>query len=257
MTSLLVAGTAVRVDAAGRYNLGDLHRAAGKEARHRPSRWIANQKTQELIWEIETKAGKPALVSRQGGKSAGSFACRELVYAYAMWISAAFQLSVIQAYDTLVAGKQSVDIRETLRDPNTLRALLVDQVDERLKLEAQAAAQAPAAAALKRLEGAKGSYSLRESAKVLNIGEQSLIEWLLTNRWVYRERERNRVQAFASAVKAGLLLHIPVIIDHPNGDTTITTQTKVSGKGIARLAKALTSSNHLSHSSNPLLSFHH
>ena len=256
MNALTVAGTHVRVDAEGRYNLNDLHRAAGGEAKHRPSRWIANQKTQELIWQIETKAGKPALVSRKGGKDAGSFVSRELVYAFAMWISAAFQLRVIEAYDALVAGAQPPDIRETLRDPNTLRALLVDQVDERLRLEAQVAELAPAAAALERLEGAKGSYSLRESAKLLNIGEQALIEWLLTNRWVYRERERNRVQAFAYLVKGEWLVHTPVLINHPNGNTTVTSQTKVSAKGIARLAKAL-SGNHQSHASNPLLSFHH
>ena len=255
MNALTVAGTPVRVDAEGRYNLNDLHRAAGGEAKHRPSRWIANQKTQELIWEIESKAGKPALVSRKGGKDAGSFVSRELVYAFAMWISAAFQLRVIEAYDALVAGATPPDIRETLRDPNTLRALLVDQVDERLKLEAQVAELAPAAAALERLEGAKGSYSLRESAKLLNIGEQSFIEWLLSNRWAYRD-DRNRVQAFANFVKTGLLVHIPVVINLPNGDTTITTQIKVSGKGIARLAKAL-SGNNVSHASNPLLSFHH
>lgn len=240
MNALVIANRSIRTDADGRYNLGDLHIAAGSEPRHRPSRWLANQKTQELVWEIETKAGKPALSIRKGGRHAGSFVCRELVYAYAMWISPAFQLKVIEAYDAMVAGAQPADIRGALQDPTMLRALLVDQLDKCIELETKVTELAPAAAAMERLESAKGSYSLREAAKALGIGEQRLIEWLLENRWVFRERERNRVQAFANAIKDGRLFHSMVLIKHNDGRQSMTAQTKVSPKGMARLAKALT-----------------
>lgn len=98
---LTVADITVRQDDAGRYNLNDLHRAAGGEPRHRPSLWLENKQTRELIDELEGEAGNPALVSLHGGRSPGTFSCKELVYAYATWISPKFYLKVIRAYDQL------------------------------------------------------------------------------------------------------------------------------------------------------------
>ena len=110
MTSIAIAiaDVVVRQDSKGRYNLNDFHRAAGEENRHRPSLWAENQQAKDLAAEIaqETgKAGIPALVLQRGGKAPGTYACRELVYAYAMWISPAFHLKVIQTFDAVMTGK--------------------------------------------------------------------------------------------------------------------------------------------------------
>jgi hypothetical protein len=111
LPSLVVANTAIRQDREGRYCLNDLHKAAGGENRHRPSLWLENQQTQELVEEI-TKAVIPALEQNQpvsvvkGGSSPGTYVCKELVYAYAMWISAKFHLTVIRAFDALVTGRK-------------------------------------------------------------------------------------------------------------------------------------------------------
>ena len=92
-------------DAQGRYCLNDLHKAAGGENRHRPSIWTENNQTKELIEEI-SKAGITALTVVKGGNKAGTYVCKELVYAYAMWISAKFHLHVIQTFDKFIISEQ-------------------------------------------------------------------------------------------------------------------------------------------------------
>ena len=107
MTALVIANTQIRCDAAGRYCLNDLHQASGGEGRHQPAKWLRLQSTQELANEVVSMGGNsPEMastpVTTSEGFGGGTYAVKELVYAYAMWISAAFHLHVIRAYDALV-----------------------------------------------------------------------------------------------------------------------------------------------------------
>lgn len=105
MNSLVIANTGIRQDAEGRFSLNDLHKASGGEKRHAPGEWLRLAKTQALVSEIET-TGNPVVssdaVARHEGRLGGSFVCKELVYAYAMWISPKFHLQVIRTFDTVV-----------------------------------------------------------------------------------------------------------------------------------------------------------
>lgn len=115
MSALMIANTQVHQDKGGRYSLNDLHRAAGGEKRHGPSYWLTNAQTLELIGELET-SGNPVISDTvnpvstiKGGRNQGTYACKELVYAYAMWISPKFNLHVIRAFDAMVTGKAAND----------------------------------------------------------------------------------------------------------------------------------------------------
>ena len=105
MNAISISNVAIRQTENQLYSLNDLHKAAGNKAEHQPNRWLRNQQTQELIAEIEAEGGK-AYATSQGGKNRGTFVCKELVYAYATWISAKFFLLVIRTFDRVANGYQ-------------------------------------------------------------------------------------------------------------------------------------------------------
>ena len=128
LATISISEVTIRQDSEGRYCLNDLHHAAGGKARHRPSQWVENIQTQDLANEI-AKAGIPALVSVRGGNAPGTFAVRELVYAYAMWISPSFHLKVIRIFDAVVSNQHPTP-------PSTPKALAA--LDLRAELDVAA-----------------------------------------------------------------------------------------------------------------------
>lgn len=87
----------------GLFSLNDLHKVSGNEKKHQPSNFMANKETQALITEIESE-NQIAYHTINGGNHRGTYVCKELVYRYAMWISAKFSLMVIRAFDMMTGG---------------------------------------------------------------------------------------------------------------------------------------------------------
>ena len=98
-----------------------MHRASGSEKRHGASYWLANQQTKDLIALLET-TGNPVVTAE--GRKGGTFVCEQLVYAYAMWVSPAFSLQVINAYRALVNGQLDEAIRLARRQQDRQAARL-------------------------------------------------------------------------------------------------------------------------------------
>ena len=72
---------------------------------------MRNNEVVELIDELTQSSDKGAgQVTRRinGGSKRGTYACKELVYRYAMWISPKFALLVIRTFDKLVTGELKV-----------------------------------------------------------------------------------------------------------------------------------------------------
>lgn len=109
----------IHQDEAGRFSLNDLHRAAvegGEDyKRCQTEHFLRNEQTQALIEALrgeipENGELKVDPVAVAVGRYGGTYVCRELVYAYAMWISAKFYLQVIRAYDALVTGRAAAPV---------------------------------------------------------------------------------------------------------------------------------------------------
>ena len=106
---LVIGEFSIRQDEDGRYCLNDLHKASGYDKKHQPAYFIRNQQTKDLIGEIVNSANLQSLennqiepVKKMEGAKGGTYVVKELVYSYAMWISAKFHLQVIRAYDAMV-----------------------------------------------------------------------------------------------------------------------------------------------------------
>lgn len=118
MSDLIIANHSVSRNKDGLYRLNDLHKAAGGESKHSPKEWVRSQQTKDLAQELTT-AQNPALETVNGGNKRGTYACKELVYAYAMWISPAFHVKVIRAFDALASG----DLHKAAEVSGSKRAL--------------------------------------------------------------------------------------------------------------------------------------
>lgn len=111
---------AIKQDSKGRYCLNDCHRASGMSDSKRPSNWLRNEQAIQLITEISQSSNssfdvklpfsknylEPVNVIK-GGNNSGTYVVKELVYAYAMWISPSFNLKVINE------GEEGVTISYT------------------------------------------------------------------------------------------------------------------------------------------------
>ena len=119
---LVIGDFSIRQDEDGRYCLNDLHKASGGLKKHQVSNFLRADQTKDLITEIDqtsdSRFGQNTSSSymRSCVKSingVGTFAVEDLVYSYAMWISAKFHLMVIRAYraqvmEWMIGGKQTI-----------------------------------------------------------------------------------------------------------------------------------------------------
>lgn len=95
MSNLAILNTSIRTYE-NLFNLKDLHIASGNEKKHEPNRFVRLDTTKALIAEIEKDNQHALKIIR--GTNGGTYACEELVIAYAMWISPKFHLIVLRAF---------------------------------------------------------------------------------------------------------------------------------------------------------------
>ena len=97
----------------GLFSLNDLHKASGGEENFKPAFCLLNDQAKALIAEIAKGADLHLFLNTTKGRNGSTYACRELVIAYAAWISAAFHLKVIRVF-LAVAAPQPEPIQTAL-----------------------------------------------------------------------------------------------------------------------------------------------
>lgn len=178
MKALMVADAVIRQDANGRYCLNDLHRAAGGETKHTPGRFTITQQFKDLIFELSRNQDSPEPSTSAAG--IGTFVAKELVYAYAMWISAAFHLKVIRAYDAMVttpAIENGFAIPKTFTEALRLAADQSEQIETQ---KAQLAIAAPKVEFADAVMNSEGTTLVRDVAKTIGVGVRKLEKALRT-----------------------------------------------------------------------------
>jgi len=213
---IAIDGIGIRTDAHGRFCLNDLHQASGSEVKNKPSNFLQNDKTQALVQELaddgfpSSAQIQPVSVIR-GGLEQGTYVVKELVYSYAMWISAAFNLKVIRTFDSL-SMKQAITLPDFTNPAAAARAWACEFEAKQLA-EQQIAVLAPKAEALEKIAETSHTYCLRECAKTIGIKESELIQLLnrtspvIKNQYDGKERVflHMRVTAFGLTRITGLV----------------------------------------------------
>lgn len=76
-----------------------------------------------------------------------------------------------------------------LNDPASLRALLLVNVEKVIALEHKVEVMQPKVDALDRLTDSDGWLCLRDAAKACKMAQNKFIDWLIVNRWLYRDQK--------------------------------------------------------------------
>lgn len=130
-----IDGAVIRQDQHGRYCLNDLHKASGGERKNQPQYFLENKQTQELAQALIATGipVSPVNVIR-GGLEQGTYVVKQIVYAYAMWISAAFNLKVINTFDAVATGTMQPQITTPHDYLSAPKALVASEEQKQLAI---------------------------------------------------------------------------------------------------------------------------
>lgn len=245
MRQLTILNMNIRQDAEGRYCLNDCHRASGGDASKAPGQWMANKQTKALVEELDTvgistvseTAGKS--VVKTEGRNGGTYVAKELVYAYAMWISPAFHLTVIRAFDAMVTGEFPATSAPALsRDQKIAEAFMLLHEDHEAAKQ-ELSTLRPQAEAFDRLSNQNGRHNLRSAAQQAGWPEKLFIARAVTERWLYIHNVTGKKLAYADKIKAGLLDVKNVQIQRSSGIAEHVGQPLFTQKGLTKFRELI------------------
>lgn len=131
----------------------------------------------------------------------------------------------------------SVQLDAILQDPAKLRALLLDNVEKVLVLEAELEEAKPLAAAYDHLTRADGTLCITDAAKTLQMRPKDLFSFLQSRKWIYRRPGNGHWVGYQDKLQQGLLDHRVNEVTASDGFSKITEQVRLTAKGLGHIAK--------------------
>ncbi len=98
-TQLIIADITIKQDAEGRYCLNDLHKAFNGTARQKPTYFMREFSTVDLLMALLDRPEMQHIEFVEYGETIedDTYACVQVVWVYAMWLSPIFGCNVIEA----------------------------------------------------------------------------------------------------------------------------------------------------------------
>ncbi|MFC7411585.1 phage antirepressor KilAC domain-containing protein [Hydrogenophaga atypica] len=150
-------------------------------------------------------------------------------------LSPEFTARLVDRWQELEAD--AADPMKALNDPAKLRHVLLGYTEKVLALESRVDALTPKAEALDRLETASdGSFCLNDAAKALQVPPRKFTARLQQMGWIYRRPMGSTWLAYQDRLKMGVMEHKVVTGEKSDGTEWVSTQARVTAKGMARLA---------------------
>ena len=144
-----------------------------------------------------------------------------------------------QQLEAQAAKPQLPNLMEALDDNGLLRNLLLNYTEKVAVLQHAVSDLAPKAEALERLSTAEGSLCLTDAAKALQLQPKKLLAKLQSLEWIHRRPMGSGWLAYQHRIQQGVLEHKVATGIKSDGSEWISTQVRVTAKGMARLAELL------------------
>jgi phage antirepressor YoqD-like protein len=165
---------------------------------------------------------------------------RELTDTLLTGYSAAARLKVVRRWHELEgkAAAPVADPMEVLKDPVSMRTLLLGYSERVISLEAEKAAMAPKVAGYNLIATSDSDYTITQAAKMLNLVPHSqLFQYLNANQWIYKANGRGPWLPHVGRIKQGFMVLGGHAVTHSDGHVETEPQARITAKGLTRLAE--------------------
>ena len=155
-----------------------------------------------------------------------------------MAMSYSYELQA-QVFDRMTAMEEALKKPAlNLDDPAFLRQALLGYTEKVIELEHKVQSLEPKAKGLDRIADCTNVLGIRESAKVLKIGQNQLAQYLIDHKVVYRD-QYSKIQAYQKSIDQKLVHVVTSAPRLTESGEKVFTQVKLTQKLITRIAKWL------------------